>query len=96
MAISGNTVFAGVPSNQAIYLFERPPEGWRGKLTQAAKIVEHPVTGSQPLDAASATTGEFGGAVRVFVRPTSGWISAVARSVTLTTPGASRSFLGSH
>lgn len=89
VAISGNTIVAGVPSNfeseGTLYVFAKPTAGWSGNLNPTATLIASDANFGQNLGQAVAISGntvaatsvsEFGGVgkVYVFVEPSGGWV----------------------
>jgi hypothetical protein len=91
VAISGNTVVAGAEldsdNNGAVYVFTKPATGW-ATMTQTAKLTasEDPsgaflgysvaISGNTVVSGAIFSGSNFGGAAYVFVKPSTGWVSA--------------------
>jgi len=100
-AISGETVVVGSPESStgavgsgSAYVFEEPPEGWTGVLSESAKLVAETPTIVDLLGYSVAAAGDLvfagspspfadgteQGRVRVYERPVGGWAGVVTES----------------
>lgn len=103
MAVSGDTVVVGSPfygsnGHGAAFVFERPPKGWRGTLTESARLVASDAEPQEHLGDAVGVSGDTvavgailanvgpnmaQGAVYVFGRPGGGWRGEVTETAQL-------------
>jgi hypothetical protein len=111
VSMSGNTIAVGDPNNSsfvgAVYVFVEPPGGWRGTLTQTAKltasdgIANDALGTSVSLDGQTVIAGEPGvypsakpGSAYVFVEPANGWINMIQTAKLTASDGAVNDGLG--
>lgn len=95
VAISGNTVVVSAPAPGVVYVFAKPPSGWRDE-TETAKLTAStgdPLSavaidgGTIVAGAAASFIGNFQGAAYVFVEPTGGWQSATETAMLTSSDG---------
>jgi hypothetical protein len=100
VAISGGTIVAGAPnapvgSNEyqgAAYVFEKPPGGWSGPQTEAAKLFASDGAERHFLGTSVAISGDtvVAGSVYVFIKPPGGWAGTLTEAARLTASDGSR------
>jgi hypothetical protein len=106
VAMSGQTIAVGADGDNsaqgAVYVFQRPPDGWTGNLTQVAKLVASDGRPDDRLGVSVAMSGRMivagalnadvasrpeAGAVYVFEDPSGGWHGTVNEAAKLTVVG---------
>lgn len=87
VAISGTTVAAGAPRKGSLdqggaYVFEMPPGGWTGALTESARLIASDgggnfgasvAVGGNTVVSGAPLNSNSRGAAYVFLKPASGW-----------------------
>ena len=95
IAIASDTIAVGAPGSfsgtGAVYLFVKPAGGWRGNVSQTARLVgsdgledfigESVATDGNNVFAGAPSTNQIRGAVYVYVKPSGGWSNMTETAV---------------
>ena len=110
VAISGSVIAVGAPFSPpnlggAVYVFVEPSGGWKGTVTETAKLTPSDATPNggmgwsvaitgNTIVAGSPYQGNSAGGVYVFTKPSGGWTSATQTAKLVASDGQANQYFG--